>query len=133
MRTELDEWRQSQVLSVLLELTRKSSPVWATPEELLASIQESGLGVVSKRELALYMRKLGLHTRVLSKDGHYSRYYTLASNELAQVKRFMTTQETENNAKNEAFKSKTQATQQRNNAKNGQHRQRRPLNKGEQR
>ena len=71
------------ILSRLAEMVEEESPLRISPEQLLYELRE--FDVSSKRDLALKLGRFGLHTRVLSIDGHGARYYVLVKHEIAQV------------------------------------------------
>ena len=80
---EIDEQQDNcleELAKVLLLVTAEESPVWITPDQLMEKVVN--LPIPSKRDLAFKMNRLGLRTRVLSKDGVYARYYFIHNNDL---------------------------------------------------
>ena len=73
----------TMMLRKLLEATKHEDTVRFTPDQLLEYL--SGFDFTSKRDLGLKLGRFGLHSRVLSLNGHYGRYYTLNRKKLEML------------------------------------------------
>jgi hypothetical protein len=82
--------RPRKVLRTLQEHVMRTTPedsdpteiILLTPDDLVRIITEGRIEFSSKRDLGLLMGRIGFHSRVICKDGIYSRFYELSKEKI---------------------------------------------------